>query len=71
MQECIKAYITSITSLEDTHVLEASKDPAGVRVLEVFLVSSVSAKLKYKIVVKYVEKLPYFLFFFLFCTCCS
>lgn len=50
--EFIKAYITSITSLEDKYVLEASKDPAGARVIEAFLVSSISAKQKYKIVVK-------------------
>ncbi|XP_047980682.1 pumilio homolog 23-like isoform X2 [Salvia hispanica] len=50
--EFIKAYITSITSLEDKHVLEAVKDPAGSRVIEAFLVSSISAKQKYKIVAK-------------------
>ncbi|XP_042010641.1 pumilio homolog 23-like isoform X1 [Salvia splendens] len=50
--EFIKAYITSITSLEDKHVLEAVKDPAGSRVVEAFLVSSISAKQKYKIVAK-------------------
>ncbi|KAG6409244.1 hypothetical protein SASPL_132278 [Salvia splendens] len=57
--EFIKEYITSITSLEDKHVLEAVKDPAGSRVIEAFLISSISAKQKYKIVAKYVEKLPH------------
>ncbi|XP_057794415.1 pumilio homolog 23 isoform X2 [Salvia miltiorrhiza] len=50
--EFIKAYLTSITSLEDKYVLEASKDPAGARVIEAFLLSSISAKQKYKIVAK-------------------
>ncbi|KAH6836297.1 pumilio 23 [Perilla frutescens var. hirtella] len=50
--EFIKAYITSIASLEDKYVLQASKDPAGARVIEAFLVSSTPAKQKYKIVVK-------------------
>ncbi|KAL1564755.1 pumilio 23-like isoform X2 [Salvia divinorum] len=50
--EFIKSFINSITSLEDKHVLEASKDPAGSRVIEAFLISSISAKQKYKIVAK-------------------
>ncbi|XP_047946037.1 pumilio homolog 23-like isoform X2 [Salvia hispanica] len=50
--EFVKSYINSITSLEDKHVLEVSKDPAGARVIEAFLVSSISAKQKYKIVGK-------------------
>ncbi|KAL0354415.1 UNVERIFIED_CONTAM: Pumilio23 [Sesamum radiatum] len=50
--EFIQAYITSITSLEETQVLEASKDPAGVRVIEAFLTSNASAKQKRKLVSK-------------------
>ncbi|KAL0441300.1 UNVERIFIED_CONTAM: Pumilio23 [Sesamum radiatum] len=44
--EFVEAYITSITSLEENQVLEASKDPAGVRVIEAFLTSNASAKQK-------------------------
>ncbi|KAK6118730.1 hypothetical protein DH2020_047535 [Rehmannia glutinosa] len=51
-REFIQPYITSITSLEGTHVLEASKDPAGARVIEAFLISSASPKQKHKLVVK-------------------
>ncbi|KAG6425141.1 hypothetical protein SASPL_115566 [Salvia splendens] len=54
--EFIKSYINSITSLEDKHVLEASKDPSGARVIEAFLVSSISAKQKYKIVAKFARR---------------
>ncbi|KAL8466440.1 hypothetical protein ACS0TY_035508 [Phlomoides rotata] len=50
--EFIQSYITSITSLEDKHVLAASKDPAGARVIEAFLTSNVSAKQKHKLVKK-------------------
>ncbi|KAL0414990.1 UNVERIFIED_CONTAM: Pumilio23 [Sesamum latifolium] len=50
--EFIQAYIISITSLEETQVLEASKDPAGVRVIEAFLTSNASAKQKRKLVSK-------------------
>ncbi|KAL0341783.1 UNVERIFIED_CONTAM: Pumilio23 [Sesamum calycinum] len=46
--EFVEAYITSITSLEENQVLEASKDPAGVRVIEAFLTSNASAKQKRK-----------------------
>ncbi|KAG8380221.1 hypothetical protein BUALT_Bualt07G0170800 [Buddleja alternifolia] len=50
--EFIQAYITSITSLEDNQVLEASKDPSGARVIEAFLSSSAPAKQKRKLVIK-------------------
>ncbi|KAK4427451.1 Pumilio23 [Sesamum alatum] len=50
--EFIQAYITSITSLEENQVLEASKDPAGARVIEAFLTSNASAKQKRKLVSK-------------------
>ncbi|KAK4489649.1 hypothetical protein RD792_005461 [Penstemon davidsonii] len=59
--EFIQAYITSIVSLEDNHILEASKNPAGARVIEAFLSSSASAKQKRKLIYKYDAKLPYFL----------
>ncbi|KAL6585247.1 hypothetical protein OROMI_004536 [Orobanche minor] len=51
-RESIQPYITSITSLEDKFVLEASKDPAGARVIEAFLVSNASPKHKQKLSVK-------------------
>ncbi|PIN13745.1 putative RNA-binding protein [Handroanthus impetiginosus] len=50
--EFIQTYVASIISLEDNHVLEASKDPAGARVIEAFLNSNVSAKQKRKLVIK-------------------
>ncbi|KAL3528538.1 hypothetical protein ACH5RR_007860 [Cinchona calisaya] len=50
--EFIQSYITSITSLEDSQVLEASKDPSGSRVIEAFLSSNASSKQKRKLVVK-------------------
>lgn len=59
-QEYIQAFITSIITLEANHVLEVSKDRAGARVIEAFLVSSASAKQKQKLVVKYDDMLPYF-----------
>lgn len=48
----ILEYIHSITSLEDNHVLEASKDPGGARVIEAFLNSNASTKHKRKLVIK-------------------
>ncbi|KAJ8535783.1 hypothetical protein K7X08_034184 [Anisodus acutangulus] len=50
--ELIQVYVTSITSLEEHQVLEASKDPSGSRVIESFLNSNISAKQKRKLVVK-------------------
>lgn len=50
--ELIQVYITSITSLEEHHVLEASKDPSGSRVIESFLNSNISAKQKRKLIAK-------------------
>lgn len=54
LQESIQVYVTSITSLEEHHVLEASKDRSGSRVIESFLNSNASAKQKRKLVAKYV-----------------
>lgn len=50
--EIIHAYVTGIISIEDNHIFEASKDPAGARVVEAFLSSSVSAKQKRKLISK-------------------
>ncbi|XP_004235524.1 pumilio homolog 23 isoform X1 [Solanum lycopersicum] len=50
--ELIQVYITSITSLEEHHVLEASKDPSGSRFIESFLNSNISGKQKRKLVAK-------------------
>ncbi|XP_028088390.1 pumilio homolog 23 isoform X2 [Camellia sinensis] len=48
----IQPFITSITSMEVEHVLEASKDPGGQRVVEAFLSSNVSGKQKRRLVMK-------------------
>lgn len=53
-QEFIQPYVTSITSMEADHVLEAAKDAAGARVIEAYLGSKVSAKQKHRVVLKYV-----------------
>ncbi|XP_019244042.1 PREDICTED: pumilio homolog 23 isoform X2 [Nicotiana attenuata] len=50
--ELIQIYVTSITSLEEHHVLAASKDPSGSRVIESFLNSNILAKQKRKLVAK-------------------
>ncbi|KAF6148851.1 hypothetical protein GIB67_014222 [Kingdonia uniflora] len=50
--ECFQSYITSITSVEDDHVLQITKDARGGRVIEAFLSSDVSAKHKRKLIVK-------------------
>lgn len=57
LQEFIQAYISSITSLEEDHVLQAAKDSGGARVIEGFLGSNASGKQKRKLVVKYVIEL--------------
>ncbi|PHT45917.1 Pumilio -like protein 23 [Capsicum baccatum] len=50
--ELVQVYVTSITSLEEHHVLEASKDSSGSWVIESFLNSNISAKQKRKLVAK-------------------
>ncbi|KAF7843691.1 pumilio-like protein 23 [Senna tora] len=50
--EYIQPYITSITSMEDKHVLETAKDAAGSRVIEAFLSSAASGKQKRRLVTK-------------------
>lgn len=50
--EFIQPYVTSVTSMEADHVLEAAKDAAGARVIEAYLSSKVSAKQKHRVVLK-------------------
>ncbi|CAH9079071.1 unnamed protein product [Cuscuta epithymum] len=50
--ELVKTFVSSITSLEEHQLLAVSKDPSGSRVIEAFLNSNVSAKLKRKLVIK-------------------
>lgn len=57
LQDLIQAYISSISSLEADHVLQAAKDAGGARVIESFLGSNASAKQKRKLVFKYVLEL--------------
>ncbi|KAF5732078.1 pumilio 23 [Tripterygium wilfordii] len=50
--EYIQPYITSIAYMEADQALEAAKDPGGARVIEAFLCSNASAKLKRRLVIK-------------------
>ncbi|XP_061356811.1 pumilio homolog 23 [Gastrolobium bilobum] len=50
--EYIQPYITSITSMEVAHVLEAVRDARGSHVIEAFLCSGASGKQKCKLVTK-------------------
>ncbi|XP_035539256.1 pumilio homolog 23 isoform X2 [Juglans regia] len=50
--EYMQPYVTSITSMETDHVLEAVKDRGGARVIEAFLTSNASGKLKRRLVMK-------------------
>ncbi|ONI15214.1 hypothetical protein PRUPE_3G030900 [Prunus persica] len=50
--EFIQPFITSITSLNADNILEAAKDSAGARVIEAFLSSDASAKLKRRLIMK-------------------
>ncbi|CAJ1976064.1 unnamed protein product [Sphenostylis stenocarpa] len=50
--EYIQPYITSITTMEATHVLEAVGDSRGSHVIEAFLCSGASGKLKRRLVTK-------------------
>ncbi|KAJ8447540.1 hypothetical protein Cgig2_031153 [Carnegiea gigantea] len=49
----IEPFITSLTSMESSHVLETAKDGAGARVIEAFLGSNASDKQKKKLIKKY------------------
>ncbi|XP_059595381.1 pumilio homolog 23 isoform X3 [Vitis vinifera] len=51
-QGFIQPYVSSITSMETDHVLEAAKDAGGARVIEAFLSSNASKKHKQRLVVK-------------------
>ena len=57
LQELIQPFITSLTSMEDNHILEVAKDSSGARVIEALLNSDASAKLKRRLVMKYVTEL--------------
>ena len=48
----IQPFITSIVSLEADNVLEVAKDTGGARVIEAFLSSNASAKLKRRLIAK-------------------
>lgn len=50
--EMILPYISSIASMETDHILVASKDSGGQRVIEAFLSSSASSKFKRRLVAK-------------------
>ncbi|XP_022992154.1 pumilio homolog 23-like [Cucurbita maxima] len=50
--ELIQPFITSLTSMEDNHILEVAKDSSGARVIEALLNSDASAKLKRRLVMK-------------------
>jgi len=63
LQEYIKPFITSMTSMDTAHVLEAVKNARGSHVIEAFLCSGAPGKQKRRLVAKYVFQL-YFLYFF-------
>lgn len=50
--EFIHAFISSMTSLEEDHLLDTIKDSGGARVIEAFLNSDASGKQKRKLIVK-------------------
>ncbi|KAM7262886.1 hypothetical protein ACFE04_000569 [Oxalis oulophora] len=50
--EIVQPYLTSITSMEAEYVLETAKDPGGARVIEAFLSSNASVKLKRRLITK-------------------
>ncbi|KAJ8774247.1 hypothetical protein K2173_009678 [Erythroxylum novogranatense] len=50
--EFVQPYITSLTSMEVEHVIEVAKDGGGARVIEAFLDSNTSAKLKRRLIMK-------------------
>ncbi|GMN36748.1 hypothetical protein TIFTF001_006256 [Ficus carica] len=50
--EFIQPFVTSILSMEDHNVVEAAKDTAGAHVIEAFLSSGASAKLKRRLISK-------------------
>ncbi|KAF9685366.1 hypothetical protein SADUNF_Sadunf03G0047100 [Salix dunnii] len=50
--QLIQPYITSFTSMEVDHVLEAAKDAGGARTIEAFLDSNATGKLKHRLINK-------------------
>lgn len=50
--QVIQPYIVSIASMETDHIFETAKDSGGNHVLEAFLCSEASAKLKYEVIAK-------------------
>nr|GEX83141.1 pumilio homolog 23 [Tanacetum cinerariifolium] len=50
--EFIHAFISSMTSLEEDHLLDTIKDSGGARVIEAFLTSDASGKQKRKLIIK-------------------
>ena len=55
LQEFIQPFITSITSIPADNILETAKDPGGARVIEAFLTSDASAKLKRRLIMRYAD----------------
>ncbi|KAL3720718.1 hypothetical protein ACJRO7_005517 [Eucalyptus globulus] len=53
--EYMQPFVTSITSMEVDHLVEAAKDSAGAHVIEAFLDSSASGKHKRKLILKLQE----------------
>ncbi|KAI7737970.1 hypothetical protein M8C21_004932 [Ambrosia artemisiifolia] len=49
----IHAFISSMTSLEENHLLDTTKDSGGARVIEAFLNSEASGKQKRKLIIKF------------------
>lgn len=70
IQDFIHAFISSMTSLEENQLLDATKDSGGARVIEAFLNSEASGKQKRKLIIKYVRlflsmvKIQVYLYFF-------
>lgn len=55
LQEMIQPFIDSIISMEAEQIFETTRDAGGARVVEAFLNSNASGKIKRKLVVKYVD----------------
>jgi hypothetical protein len=53
LQEHIKPYVTSITSMDTTHILQTVRDTRGSHVIEAFLCSGAPGKHKRRLVTKY------------------
>ncbi|XP_054781019.1 pumilio homolog 23 isoform X2 [Prosopis cineraria] len=55
--EYIKPYIASITTMEDDHVLETTKNSVGSRVIEAFLSSGAPGKQKRRLINKWIGRI--------------